>query len=89
MELTYRVSPSMTLQRMSYSRHPEATMGFYGNVHTQDGSEDRVVSQFLDSLNQSPFFDSSTLESRIGSDHEQQALLEFSIRTSLVPLDDD
>jgi len=83
-ELSRLVPPSVVLTSLTFKNTPQAVMDFTGIVRVGAGSPDTVLAQFLERLNQSPFFERSNLESRTAAQDEERANVQFLIRTKLV-----
>ena len=82
-ELSRLVPPSLVLKGIVYVRHPEPLMTLSGRVRAKP-TPDLMLAEFLDKLNQSAFFENSTLESRSAVEGAQDASVQFTIRTRLV-----
>ncbi len=82
-EISQLMPAALQLSGLSYEASPAASLTFTGKVLPGTSEPDVVISGFLKTLNNSPFFKRSVLDSR--SEEEQQKVAEFVIRTDLVP----
>lgn len=84
-ELSHLVPPAMTLRKVLFQADPNPSVDFEGILQAgSSSSPDLLLSQFLDALNQSPFFSHSVLESRSTPQDAQNSSVQFVIRTQIV-----
>ena len=82
-EISAIVPRAISMKSLGYSREAQFSMDLEGIVQTRQGSPDLVLANFLEHINESPFFENSSLESRSSEDQGEKAI-QFVIKAHLV-----
>lgn len=83
-ELSQLIPDPIFLKRLDYQKHPKPVAEFRGVIRMSNRSPDVVLSDFLESLNRSPVFQKSQLESRSGETDREKGYVHFVVRTQLM-----